>query len=597
LHHETTLISTIAIGFAVAFLFGMLAVRLRLPAIVGYLVAGMVVGPFTPGFVADAGLAQELAEIGVMLLMFGVGLHFSPRDLMAVRNIAIPGAVGQIAVATVMGLGLTALWGWPLGWGLVFGLSLSVASTVVLLRALEERGALDTANGRIAVGWLLVEDIAMVLALVLLPALAGPLGGETTSLAANAAGTNLWLSLGLTLLKVAAFVALMLVVGSRVVPWLLARVARLGSRELFTLSILALALGVAYGSAEIFGVSFALGAFFAGVVVGESDLSHHAASEALPLQDAFAVLFFVSVGMLFDPSIVVTKPWHLLGTVAVIVVGKSLAAAAIVLLFRYPLGTALLVSASLAQIGEFSFILAGLGVTLGLLPEEGYSLILAGALVSITLNPVVFRTVDPLTRWIRGRPGLATMVERPDDVLSALPVTVDEEKLHEHAVVVGYGRVGRAVVEALTENRIPYVIIEQSHKRVEELRLRGQPAIYGDATRPTILSHAHLPDAALMVVATPEPVAVREISERARALAPHLTIIARTHSDEEQAHLEGHGVAEAFMGERELAASIVRRALQHCGIPREQAIASARSLRRPTRLSGLAERGSIDAEA
>lgn len=398
--HETSLIATIAVGLAMAFVGGLIAHRLRLTPIVGYLLAGLAVGPFTPGFVADAEISAQLAEIGVILLMFGVGIHFSFSDLLAVRRIAVPGALGQILVATLLGVGLAALWGWGLGAGIVFGLALSVASTVVLLKALEDRDAVSSSDGQIAVGWLIVEDLVMVLALVLLPALAGPLGGTPPP---GAADTSLLLTLGWTLGKVALFALLMLVVGTRVIPWLLERVERTGSRELFTLGVLAIALGVAFGSAELFGVSFALGAFFAGVIVNGSDLSHRAAQQALPLQDAFAVLFFVSVGMLFDPSVLLESPLRVLATLLVIVVGKSVAAALIVLFFRRTTETAFRISASLAQIGEFSFILAGLGLSLGLLPPEGQSLIVAGALLSIVLNPFLFRAIDPLVQQF-GRP-------------------------------------------------------------------------------------------------------------------------------------------------------------------------------------------------
>ena len=378
--HHTELIAALAVGLTLAFLGGLLATRLRLPPLIGYLLAGIVVGPFTPGFVADANIAAQLSEIGVILLMFGVGLHFSFGDLLAVRRIAVPGALVQIAVATLLGLGVTQLWGWSLGQGLVFGLALSVASTVVLLRALEERGTLDTEKGKIAVGWLVVEDLVMVLTLVLLPALA-PLLKGTTGASLDAGG--LLSSLLLTVGKVAVFVALMMIAGRRFIPWMLARVARLGSRELFTLAVLGTALGIAYGAGVLFDVSFALGAFFAGVVVSESKFSHQAAEDALPFQDAFAVVFFVSVGMLFNPAILLTAPLLVLATALIIIVGKTLAAFLIVRLLRYPVGTALTVAFSLAQIGEFSFILAALGRDLNLLSEQGQNLILAGAILSM----------------------------------------------------------------------------------------------------------------------------------------------------------------------------------------------------------------------
>jgi len=403
--HGIPLITTLAAGFGIALILGFLAERLRIPALVGYLLTGIVIGPWTPGFVADAHLASQLSEIGVMLLMFGVGLHFSLDDLLAVKRIAVPGAVVQMGLATLLGMGVAWSWGWDWGTGLVFGLSLSCASTVVLLKALESRGVLDSMNGRIAVGWLVVEDLATVLVLVLLPPLAGLLGAADGT--AAAAAQPLWVTISQTLLQVAAFLALMLVVGRRVLPWVLWQVSRTGSRELFTLAVIAAAIGIAYGAAQLFSVSFALGAFFAGMVMRESEFSHRAAQESLPLRDAFSVLFFVSVGMLFDPTVVIQQPGRVLGVLAIIVVGKSIAALALVLALRYPLSTALTVSASLAQIGEFSFILAGLGLSLGLLPAEGMSLVLAGALISIALNPLLFAAVEPLRRWVLERSELA----------------------------------------------------------------------------------------------------------------------------------------------------------------------------------------------
>lgn len=436
--HDVTLIATVAVGFVLAFIFGFIAVRLRLPPLVGYLLAGVAVGPFTPGFVADAHLAGQLAEIGVMLLMFGVGLHFSAADLLAVKRIAVPGAIGQILLATAIGVFMAMVWGWSFGAGLVLGLSLSVASTVVLLKALEESNSVATPNGRIAVGWLIVEDLAMVLTLVLLPAFAGVLGGRTPAGAHDAAGSGLAITLAITLFKVAAFVAVVLVFGPRVMPWLLRQVARTGSRELFTLGILTMALGIAFGSAKLFGVSYALGAFFAGVVLSESDLSHRAAANSLPLQDAFAVLFFVSVGMLFDPGILLRQPLMVVAVLLLILVGKSLAALGIVLLLGYPLSTALTVSAALAQIGEFSFILAGIGIAYNLMPSEGLSLVLAGAILSITLNPLMFAASRWLTALISRRPSLARLEERGSKTFNRLQEDLDavrrrmEEKVAAH---------------------------------------------------------------------------------------------------------------------------------------------------------------------
>ncbi|WP_334173991.1 cation:proton antiporter [Pseudoxanthobacter sp.] len=406
MEHEANLLATVAVGFVLAFVFGYGADRLRLPPLVGYLVAGICVGPFTPGFVADAGLSGQLAEMGVILLMFGVGLHFSASDLLAVKGIAVPGAVGQIALATLAGMGLSALWGWGPGEGLVLGLSISVASTVVLLKALEERNLVNTPDGRVAVGWLIVEDLAMVLALVLLPAFAEVLGGHAAGSGDHGAAASdlpVAVTLAITLGKVAAFAAIAMLAGPKVVPWVLKQVARTGSRELFTLSVLAVALGIAYGAAEVFGVSFALGAFFAGVVLSESHFSHRAAADSLPLQDAFSVLFFVSVGMLFDPAILVREPLKVVAVVVLILFGKGLIGMLMVALLRFPLRTGLLVAAGLGQIGEFSFILAALGISLGLLPTEGRDLLLAGALFSITLNPALFALAGVIGKAAAGR--------------------------------------------------------------------------------------------------------------------------------------------------------------------------------------------------
>jgi CPA2 family monovalent cation:H+ antiporter-2 len=573
MHHDTALLATIAIGLALAFLLGFAAARLRLPPLVGYLVAGVVVGPFTPGFVADAALASQLAELGVILLMFGVGLHFSLRDLLAVRKIAVPGAIAQIGAATALGIGVSRLWGWSFGAGLVFGLALSVASTVVLLRALDELGVLESVNGRIAIGWLIVEDLAMVLALVLLPALAESLGGT----AAADGRPGLLATLAITLGKVALFLALMLFVGARVVPWMLEQVARVGTRELFTLSVLALALGIAFGSAVLFGVSFALGAFFAGVVINGSDVSHAAAAEALPLQDAFAVLFFVSVGMLFDPSVLVRAPLHVLAVLAIILLGKSVAACAIVLLFRYPIGTALTVSASLAQIGEFSFILAGLGMSLGLLPREGQSLILAGALISITVNPLMFRATAAIERWIRNHPRLVSALERPSPVPVSLPG--DGNALRGHAIIVGFGRVGSTIGKALDKHSLPYLVIEQDRLVVEKLRARGVHAVFGDAARPGILEHAHTEHARVLIVTAPEPIHARRVVTLARRLNPEVDTVVRTHTSADQAYLERLGVGLAVMGERELALGMTRYALRGLGVAADDAEMSVQAMR------------------
>ncbi|HSL80639.1 MAG TPA: YbaL family putative K(+) efflux transporter [Pseudolabrys sp.] len=560
--HDVPLITTIATALALALIMGFIAARLKLPVLVGYLIAGIMIGPATPGFVADVELSSQLAEIGVMLLMFGVGLHFSLDDLLAVRRIALPGALFQILVATLLGMTVAAFWGWSLAGGVVFGLALSVASTVVLLRALESRGVLESVNGRIAVGWLVVEDLVMVLVLVLLPPLAVWLGGNADATAAAAGDRSLLTTLVRTLSQVSVFIVLMLVVGKRVFPWLLWQIARTGSRELFTLCVIAAAVGIAYGSAELFGVSFALGAFFAGMVMRESPLSYRAAEESLPLRDAFSVLFFVSVGMLFDPTVVISQPLQLLIVIAIIVFGKSLAAFFIVLLFRYPLNTALTVSASLAQIGEFSFILANLGVSLGLLPTEGQSLILAGAIISIALNPLVFQAIEPAQTWIRSRSKLAQTFERPDDPLAVLPMTVDLNRLTGQVVLAGYGRVGRRVGEALTENGIPFVVAEENREIVEKLRESGIPAVSGDASEATVLIQAHVQRARMLVIATPDTLDVRRMIEIARTLNPRIETVVRTHSEEEAVFLEKENAGKIFMGEHELAGGIIRYVLE-----------------------------------
>jgi CPA2 family monovalent cation:H+ antiporter-2 len=569
--HSVPLITTIAAGLGLALIFGFIAVRLKVPALVGYLVAGILIGPATPGFVADIGLASQLAEIGVMLLMFGVGLHFSFDDLLAVRRIALPGALAQIAAATALGLLVTWLWGWSLAAGLVFGLALSVASTVVLLRALESRGVLESVNGRIAIGWLVVEDLVTVLVLVLLPPLATVLGGNADALGAGGAERGLLMTLALTFARVAAFVVLMIVVGKRLFPWFLWQVARSGSRELFTLCVIAAAVGIAYGAGELFGVSFALGAFFAGMVMRESELSHRAASDSLPLQDAFSVLFFVSVGMLFDPQVLIQEPLRVLIVVAIIVLGKSLAAFLIVLAFRYPLNTALTVSASLAQIGEFSFILAGLGISLGLLPEEGQSLILAGAILSIAINPLVFKAVEPLQRWIRANSKLARAVERPHDPLAELPMSVDAEELTGHVVLVGYGRVGRRIGETLIEHGVRFVVAEQNREVVEELRRQGRHAVSGDSSEPAVLIQAHVARARVLVVALPDPFDARRVLEIARMINPGIETIVRTHSDEEADLLRKENAGKVYMGEHELARSMAEYVLERVAEPLQAA--------------------------
>lgn len=590
--HETALLFTIAAGIGLAFVLGFVASRFRLPPLVGYLLAGVVIGPFTPGFVAHTGVAQELAEIGVILLMFGVGIHFSVADLLAVRRIAVPGALAQITAATVLGAVVAhAWWGWPWGWGIVFGLCLSVASTVVLLRALEDRRMIETDEGRVAVGWLIVEDLATVLVLVVLPAVAGLLGGKPPADGVTLTGGALLVSIAGTLAKVGAFVALMTVVGRRAVPWLLERVARTGSRELFTLAVLAVALGIAVGASTLFGVSFALGAFFAGVVVNGSRLSHEAASDALPLQDAFSVLFFVAVGMLFDPMVLVRRPLEVLTVVAIVMLGKSLVAFFLVLAFRRPVRTALTISASLAQVGEFSFILAGLATTLGLLPAEGHSLIVAAALLSITLNASAFWAVDRAGRWIAERPRLLAVFEHEGAAVPQSSPFDATRTLRGHAVVVGFGRVGRMVGEGLVRCGLPFLVIEDDREKVEALRARGIHAVHGDATRASVLRDAAIEHARLLVVAAPDPFLARAIVDRARSLNAGVTAMARARTDDERRYLEGHGVARAIGGEDELARGLARVTLVAMGTDEDEAESAIDQVRRDVARPSVDARG------
>ena len=556
--HNISLITTLAAGFGIALVLGLIAERLKLPALVGYLVTGILIGPATPGFVADVGIAAQLSEIGVMLLMFGVGLHFSIRDLLAVKRIAVPGAVVQMSIATVLGMAVSWWWGWEWGHGLLFGLSLSCASTVVLLKALESHGVLDSMNGRIAVGWLVVEDLATVLVLVMLPPLAGILGGNA---GAGAGDGPIWMTIAKTLLEVGAFIALMLIVGRKVIPWLLWQVAGTGSRELFTLAVVSAAIGIAFGAAKLFSVSFALGAFFAGMVMRESEFSHRAAEESLPLRDAFSVLFFVSVGMLFQPDILLDKPLQVLGVVAIIMLGKTLAALAIVLAFRYPLNTALTVSASLAQIGEFSFILAGLGQALGLMSVEAMNYVLAGALFSIALNPLMFSVIDPLRRWALNNSAFARELEQRGDPYAELPMTTERKYLEKQVVLVGYGRVGQRIAEALSNREIPFVVAEQNRELVERLRERGIPSVSGDAADPSVLIQAHIADADTLVVTLPDPINVRQMVETARTLNPDIEILLRTHSEAESELLRKDKLGTVFFGEEELAKGMTKHLL------------------------------------
>jgi CPA2 family monovalent cation:H+ antiporter-2 len=577
--HEPVLITTIAIGLTAAFIGGLVARRLRLPAIVGYILAGIAVGPFTPGLIADTEVATELAEIGVILLMFGVGIHFSIRDLLAVKGIAIPGAIVQSTVATVLGVGLGVALGWGLGGGLVLGLALSVASTVVLLRALTERGELDTPQGRIAVGWLIVEDIFTVVVLVLLPTIAPLLGGDAGQASGGDVGLGPIVAVALALGKAGLFAGLMIVVGTRLVPWLMLVVAREGSRELFTLSVLAIALGIAAVAAAVFDVSFALGAFLAGLVVGESDMSHQAAADAVPLSDAFAVLFFVSVGMLVDPAFLFSNPLPVLAVVVLVIVAKSVAAFAITVALGYTSRVALTISAALAQIGEFSFILGSVGLSLGLIPTEAFQLIVGGSLITIALNPVAFRLVEPLDARLRTSHLLKELNRRQAGGLERLP---DErrEALRQHAILAGYGRVGRAVAGTLERRGFTFVVITLQRDEVDRLRARGIPAIYGDAAIAEVLEQANLEQAKLVIVATSDPAETILVVERVRGLNPRVEIVARTHSDAEAARLRGlSGKVQAIHGERELAVQMARYSLRRFGVSAAEAESIAQGLR------------------
>lgn len=566
MHPETALLATLAGAFAVAFLLGFVATKLRMPPLVGYLLAGIALGPKSPGFVADVSLASQLAEIGVILLMFGVGLHFSPGDLKRVQRIVVPGAILQMALSFALGTGLALLWGWSLGASVVFGLSLFVASTVVVLRVLEDRGMLDSVDGRVAVGWLIVEDLGVVLALVLLPAILGAISGSGDA----GSGFDIAKVVALTVVKVAAFIALMGVVGRRVVPWLLTHVARTGSRELFTLAVLAVSLGVAMGAAALFGVSFALGAFVAGVVISESDLSYRAAADALPMQDAFAVIFFVSTGMLLDPEVLLQAPGKLAAVLAVIVLGNAIGTGLLMVLLGHPLVASFRIGAAFGQIGEFSFIMAGLGVSLGVLSAEGRSLVLAAALVSIVLNPLLFWAAERTIGYVSRYPALLDRLERhkaprmvATDLFMATPAN--------HAILVGYGRVGRTIGEAFQRVGLPFVAIDQDRRTVEAMRTLGVAAVYGDATRPGILEHARPEFAKLLVVASPDPYHARHVIELARARNPDIDIIVRTHADTEQEFFERLGVSKALMGERELAFGMAYHALRSAGCDDDRA--------------------------
>ena len=557
--HTITVITTIAAAFIAALCLGFLAEKIKVPALVGYLVAGIVIGPGTPGYIADTNIAGQLSEIGIMLLMFGVGLHFSPSELLSVKRVAVPGALIQMAVTTSVGAGIAWFWGWGLAPSVIFGLCLACASTVVLLKSLEVRGELDSMGGRIAVGWLVVQDLVTVLALVLLPPFAAIIGGtKATTAAVSTGSTSLWLTVGHTLLLVGAFVALMFIVGKRLLPWLLWQVAKTGSRELFTLAVVTTAIGIALGAASFFNVSFALGAFVAGSVMRESEFSHRAAEETLPLRDAFSVLFFVSIGMMVDPAVFLNQPGQILVVVMVVMFVNFSSAVAIVIANRYPLSTALSIGASLGQIGEFSIILAGLALGLGIIQPELMHLVLAAVLLSIAFNTLLFKAVEPARRWVLSRSAVARRLDQRQDPTAALPMSTDRKYLEGQLVLVGYGRVGKRIGQALVERSIPYVIVEQSRERVEALREEGLAAVSGDLGDPGVLIQAHIAKASMLVIATPDTVHVRQMIETARLLNPSIEVIVRTHSEDESELLAADGFGKIFFGEEELAKGMVR---------------------------------------
>ncbi len=551
--HEVTLLINIAVALVVAFMGGLVARRIGLPTIVGYLLAGIVIGPFTPGFVGDTETISQLAELGVIFLMFGVGLHFSLKDLWRVRNIAIPGALGRMVITTLLGLGLSQLWGWTPASGMVIGLAISIASTVVLLRGLTDNGFLNTPPGQAAVGWVIVEDLATVLILVLLPSLVNTSNGFN------------WAQLGITLLKAAGFVILVLFAGIRFIPWLLMRIAHTRSRELFILAILAITLGIALGAAELFGVSLALGAFVAGVVVSESPLSHQVGADVLPFRDAFAVLFFVSIGMLVNPDYLLNNIGEILALTALIVVGKALVTILMGTVLPWPVLTTLVLSAGLSQIGEFSFILGQQGLNLGILERDQYSLILAGSLLSITLNTLMFRLIHPLEKWLQGFPIAWRLMNRH----TPLPIP-DEESLANHVVIVGYGRVGRHIVSLLREMEIPHLVVEADAARGEELSRQGIPTLYGDAANSEVLTHAGLKRARALVVAGPDEDASALVVTAARDMAPDLPIIARASSEDGTQRLSDLGAQDVIHPELEGGLEIVRHTLLKLGFPSQE---------------------------
>ncbi len=575
MHHDLALFATITMAILTAFVGGYVARRLGLPTLVGYLLAGLAIGPFTPGFVGDSGDISQLAEMGVIFMMFGVGLHFSLKDLWNVRRIAIPGAVLQMVLATLLGFGLTQLWGWSASAGLVLGLAISIASTVVLLRGLEDNGLLNTAHGKVAIGWLVLEDLATVGILVILPALVGDSG-------------NALANIGLAIVKTGLFVAIMLFVGARLMPWILTQIARTRSRELFILAVIALALGTAFGAAELFGVSLALGAFLAGVVVGESDVGHQVGAEVIPFRDIFAVLFFVSVGMLVNPAVVIANLGHILALTLLIIVGKGVITLLLSLVLPGSARTILVVAAGLSQIGEFSFIVGQAGVSLGILSQDQYGLILAGALLSIVINPVMFRAIPLVEGVLQKIPFLWKRMEHGGPTPEPM-----HEGMKAHIVIVGYGRVGMHIGRVLEHLHLPYLVVEQDAVHAAEIQKVGVTTLFGDAANSEVLTHSGLEDARALVVTVPSEATAELVVATAHGLAPTLPIIARAGTESGVQRLAGHGARHIIHPELEGGLEIVRHTLLTLGYPMGQIQQYVDAVRRDAYGTTFTEDGNI----
>lgn len=561
--HEVPLLINIVVALVVAFIGGIIARRIGLPTIVGYLLAGIVIGPFTPGFVGDTDTISQLAELGVIFLMFGVGLHFSFSDLWKVRSVAVPGAIGRMVVVILLGFGFSQLNGWTVTSGIVIGLAISIASTVILLRSLMDNGLLNTPHGQAAIGWVIVEDLATVLILVLMPTLVNTSGGFD------------WAGLGLTLFKAAGFVILVMFAGTRLIPWALLRVAHTRSRELFILAVLAIALGIALGAAELFGVSLALGAFVAGVVVNESPLSHQVGADVLPFQEAFAVLFFVSIGMLVNPEYIFNNIGVILLFSALIVIGKAVVTIFMGFILPWPGRTTLVLAVALSQIGEFSFILGQEGMSLGLINRDQYSLILAGSLVSITINPLMYRLIQPAETWFKKIPNLWRALDRH----APIPAAVDET-IKDHVVIVGYGRVGSHIVNLLMKMSVPHLVIDSDPDHIEQLNQKRILNLYGDASNSEVLTHAHLQNARALVVASHDESANELVVATARDISSKLPIIARATTEAGINQLAQLGAEDVIHPELEGGLEIVRHTLLKLDFPVTEIIRYMDAVRR-----------------